>query len=200
MSNVIKLSTVSKIVLKHEVQTMSKEYDEREDLQKLIQDIKDDTEYGEDYYSNNPDSCSDFLESFCYGDADEDEVIKSVMEALDDELDELVIDKLEAYLKGLDAQYLFDKLSTYVSMESYHGFHNVTGSILSHRLGEIEWQVRDELIEQLNELSEAERKYIENETCLRGDYVYVCSEYDSWHLILNTDSLIKDLKITISIV
>ena len=89
----------------------------------------------------------------------------------------------------------FDFLERFTSL-SLEGIFLACGEILGTIIGEIEWQISDELSAELEGLSAEDLKEVANEAgvYLHGNCIYVDYNYDRWCLILDVEEFYKELK------
>ena len=134
---------------------------------------------------------AEFCMSFGYGDTDKDEVLKYLGEALEGEH----CDAYGDYLKSLDSNDLFNLLGKHIEL-SIGDIWNETYQVFSVIVGEIEYQFSDELVEAIEGLNEEEWLVFNNDTefFYKEGYGYTDCSYDVMRAILDTESLVAELR------
>ena len=170
----------------------------KEYLDTLVEKINDHAEWYQEHIDSLEYPGAEYLESFYYGDCPTDEVIRNISECFDNlrdnrikDLDELR-DRLIDFFK--DHPDLYDLLEPFCKLHYEASYWNVTNSILSFELGEIEVQPDDDLEKELSELNDEEIEYLNREchtAYISGSWLYLnyCSEF--YHLIFDIDDFIE---------
>jgi hypothetical protein len=173
-------------------------------LDELVQRIDKEAEWADDYECNNEDSSTaEYVASLGYGDAD-GELQSRLIDILeeDGDVDDGIIRALAEAMENASDRKTYDLIEAHSELRSVHGWHDVTGSVYSMSVGEREWELDYELVEELEKLSEKEWEYVQKNTQAYMNcrsYVYVGSEYDRWHLIVDVESLVESLDIRIKL-
>jgi hypothetical protein len=162
-----------------------------EKLAQLIADINDEADEVEKYNTDNTDcSAADYAKSFGYGETDTDDMIKVIDKEFNEEGDyDHIIDRLKK------DNSLFDTLSPHTELIP-GGMHVTHGEIFSMRVGEVEHQLDETILNQLSALTSEELAHVsKNIDCyLSGECIYVDCSYDRWILTLDFDSLVESIE------
>lgn len=137
---------------------------------------------------------ADYCESFGYGEGGGDEILDAVKKAFtdngqDDEL-EIIVNHLES-LQDSDLIYLIGNHSTI----SKGNMYNERGQVFAVSLGECEFEISEELMEEYNDLSSDDQNLLEMQLDfhLSKGYGYIDLSYTYFRMILDTDSLMEAL-------
>jgi hypothetical protein len=155
-------------------------------IDSLVTRINEFAESQTNYYLTNTDnSIAEFVASFFYGEADSDEILRSLRDNCEDT--ELV--------EAIKAKFHDDKngLRQFLSLHSeldQCGIYVQSNEFLSAAIGEVEEQLPDDIAEAIAQLSEMELDEVISgiDTYLDGDRIYIDLNYDRWILILDTES------------
>ena len=148
-------------------------------------------EWSDDYYMTNTDNpYAEYVSTGGYGD-NLDECREKLLNEIEEEFDltEEELQKIEAELNIKDAIFYFG------SAEFYTGY-SPGSDVCATPLGEVEAQIDDEIVEQLDGMTEEELKEIDfrgfRGHCSSG-YIYYNYESYGWYLSIDKDSLIKSI-------
>lgn len=178
-----------------------------EKIDKLVQRMRDEVEFVDDYYTSNPDNgTADYVQSVGYG----GDLMHQVEDALrrSDLQRELEPDELD-YIKALVKSYhpnnphnrdIVNQLIDITNIQFESSYWVNTLELCSMQLGEIEHQIDDELYKELEALNEVEfkafcdqvRSYVYYDKLSR--YIHVDHGYSRWYLELNIDLLREAMK------
>ena len=202
------MSQILKVNFPNNFKAKKKSFSEAE-LDKLVDDINGEIEWDYNYNTENTDcSLAEFVGSFFYGEANSDEVLKTVRELIDyeaanynpDYFNENQANRLVRQLTKLkessDREF-FDFLERYSSLEPYNNYRSDSNSILSQGLGELELQLSETIIDRLEQLTDSGLKYIKGEidgSLYNSKFIYHGAEGDGWALVFDAEALVEDWK------
>ena len=159
----------------------------------LISKINDDIRYQEEYYTHNLDNAYADYVSWGWTEGDAEQLLKDAMTELDDdELDDLV----EYLLRNkMTEREVFRLLGDIGGIESTCGYSSATNSIFHVVMGETECPFSDDIISELEKLSDDDRELVlkDADAYVKGDYFYLNLDGEGWSLVVEPDAAIDAL-------
>jgi len=176
------------------------------ELESLVDAINSAIDWDYEYNTDNTDcSAAEFVESFYYGEADSDDVFRTVKELIDYEATNYnrkyfnenqanrLIKQLEK-LKESSTRDFFDFLERFSSLESYNNYRPDSAYILAQGLGEIETCLSGELSDRIEQLNDSDLDYIKSNidgSLYNSEIIYQSAEGDGWCLVFSAESLVE---------
>jgi len=164
----------------------NKESNERY-LNTIIERINEETES----YYNHERSCSDsptaeYVGSFGYGEMHD--LRARLIEIDDDDL----LNWLEHH-SYLSDRELINILEPYCSTRSC-GIYKVENALMQESMGELEYQLSDQLFDEYTALSDSDKKAVRDrvDCYMNDDYCYINASYDCWALVLDVETFNQD--------